>query len=257
MLNSLKKPFLPLMHYLGRSKRQRVFDRDPVIIGGCGRSGTTLLLSILSAHPSVYAIPKELSVFNYWEEKDGRRVPLRLDRLNREILRRGIPQEAHRWSEKTPRNVRHIPEIMDYFGGKAKFIHIIRDGRDVVLSQHPDKKDEWWVDPQRWVRDVRAGLEHADDSNVLTIFYENLVKDYETTIRQVCSFLEEPFTETLLQWHKHSTVRSSNAWHSGVRQLSDRSVEKWRLAENKLRVEEFKKNTEAMKLLGELGYPMA
>ena len=258
MLNPLKKTFLPLMHRLGQRKMDRVFDREPVIIGGCGRSGTTLLLSILSAHPSILAIPGELSVFNYWEENEaGRLMPLRLDRLHREILRRRIPKGAHRWSEKTPRNVRHIPEIMDYFNGKVKFIHIIRDGRDVTLSRHPDREDAWWVDPGRWVEDVRSGLEHAAKPGVLTIYYERLVRDYETTMREVCDFIDEPFTDSLRQWHKHSTVRSSNAWHTGLRELSDRSVEKWRKPENKSRVKEFEKNREAMKLLEELGYPLS
>ena len=257
MLNPLKKIFVPMMHRLGRRKMLRVFDREPLIIGGCGRSGTTLLLSILSAHPSILAIPKELSVFNYWEEDEaGRLVPLRLDRLHREILRRRIPKGVHRWSEKTPRNVRHIPEINRYFDGRMKFIHIIRDGRDVTLSRHPDRKDDWWVGPDRWVEDVRAGLSHADDPNVLTIYYEKLVRDYEPTMQEVCDFIDEPFTDSLRQWHEHSTVRSSNAWHTGLRELSDRSVEKWRKLENKSRVKEFEKNREAMQLLGELGYPL-
>src|SRR6056297_413126 len=104
MLNSFKKSFFPLILYLGRKKMERAFDREPVIIGGCGRSGTTLLQSILSAHPSILGFPKELSVFNYWREKDGGKEPLRIDRLYREIFIRHVPKGVRRWSEKTPRN---------------------------------------------------------------------------------------------------------------------------------------------------------
>ena len=39
--------------------RQRLSRMSPIVIGGCARSGTTLLLSVLSCHPNVYAIPVE------------------------------------------------------------------------------------------------------------------------------------------------------------------------------------------------------
>lgn len=256
MLNSLKRPFLPLLYYWGRKKMGRVFDREPVIIGGCARSGTTLLLSILSAHPHILAFPRELSVFNYWLKRQGRLQPWRLDRLYREVLIRRIPSQVHRWSEKTPGNVRHIDKIMDYWNGKAKFIHIIRDGRDVVLSRHPDN-NEYLVDPRWWVSDVKAGLEHASHPNVLTIYYEDLVKQYESTLRSVCSFIEEPFTGSLKDWHRHASLRSSNAWHNGIRELSDRSIGKWRQEQHRERVEAFMHHDQARKLLEELGYPLS
>jgi hypothetical protein len=255
MLNRFKKPFLPLLSFLGKKKMERAFDREPVIIGGCGRSGTTLLQSILSAHPSIMGFPKELSVFNYWDEKKERIRPLRIDRLYREVFIRKIPSEVRRWSEKTPRNVRHIERIMDYFDGRVKFIHIIRDGRDVVLSQHPDKKG-YWVDPRRWVDDVKEGLKHADHPNVLTIYYENLVRDYEGTLKQILDFIGEPFASELKQWHEHTSLKKSNAWHEGVRKLSDRSIGKWRKKQNQSRVEAFMKNEQARKLLEQLGYPL-
>ena len=255
MLNRFKKPFLPLVSYLGRKKMERAFDREPVIIGGCGRSGTTLLQSILSAHPSILAFPKELSVFNYWEGKKKDPRPMRIDRLYREVFIRRIPKEVRRWSEKTPRNVRHIEGIMDYFEGRAKFIHIIRDGRDVVLSQHPDKKG-YWVDPRRWVTDVKAGLKHTDHPNVLTIYYENLVGDYEGTMKKILDFIHEPFTKHLEQWHEHTSLKKSNAWHEGVRKLSDRSIGKWRKEQNQSRTEDFMNHDEARKLLEQLGYPL-
>jgi hypothetical protein len=144
---------------------------------------------------------------------------------------------------------------MDYFEGRAKFIHIIRDGRDVVLSQHPDK-DGYWVDPRRWVTDVQAGLKHGDHPNVLTIYYENLVRDYEATMKEILAFIGEPFTEQLEQWHEHTSLRKSNAWHEGVRKLSDRSIGKWRKKQNQSRVEAFMKDEQARKLLEQLGYPL-
>ncbi len=57
---------------IGRLKND--FPDPPVIIGGCGRSGTTLLLSILASHPAILGVPEELYLFYPY--------PFHLQRLN-------------------------------------------------------------------------------------------------------------------------------------------------------------------------------
>ena len=46
-----------------------------------------------------------------------------------------------RWAEKTPLNVRHLGWIYRHFPN-ARFIHVIRDGRDVACSlrSHPVRR---------------------------------------------------------------------------------------------------------------------
>ena len=150
----------PMINALGRWKERRNFTRDPILIGGCGRSGTTLLLAILSAHPNIFAFSRELVAVVDWKPADNdpdSLEPARLDRLYRELLWRRIPPSAQRWCEKTPRNVHHIDKILDFWPN-SRFFHIVRDPRDVLTSRHPTRPDEYWVSPERWVRDVRAGL---------------------------------------------------------------------------------------------------
>jgi len=253
MLNPFKEAFFPVLRFFGKRKMQRVFSEEPILIGGCGRSGTTLLLSVLSAHPAVYAIPNELSVFNYWTKRKYKE-PLRIDRLYREVLFSHIPKQATRFCEKTPRNVRHIPEIMNFFDGHVKFIHIVRDGRDVILSQHPDKKNEYWIKPERWIKDVSAGLAYAEHENVLTIKYEDLVEDYSSTINQICSFLNLEMTEELLNWLEHTKVRDNQAWHNGVSSLHSRSIGKWKQRQNEGIIKSAMANEEFAELLEKLGY---
>lgn len=253
MLNPFKAAFFPVLRYFGKRKMERVFSEEPILIGGCGRSGTTLLLSVLSAHPAVYAIPNELSVFNYWTERKHKE-PLRLDRLYREVLFSRIPKQATRFCEKTPRNVRYIPEIMEYFNDQVKFIHIVRDGRDVILSQHPDKKDDYWIKPERWIKDVSAGLSYAEHENVLTIKYEDLVENYSSTINQICSFLNLEMTEELSNWLEHTRVRDNQAWHNGVTSLHGRSIGKWKKRANEQVIKSAMENEKFVELLEKLGY---
>ncbi|NIR47629.1 sulfotransferase, partial [candidate division KSB1 bacterium] len=115
-------------------RAQKRFTDCPIILGGCARTGTSLLLSILAAHPRIFAFPTETGVFSNWQyngnsnEGSPKYVPERMDRLYRYILSHVIPKSATHWCEKTPSNVRHIDKILAYFDHKVKFIHLIRDG---------------------------------------------------------------------------------------------------------------------------------
>ena len=74
-------------------------------------------------------------------------------------------------------------KVLEEFRERVKIIHIVRDGRDVVLSRHPVDTARHWISPSRWVEDVSAGLSFEGHPQVLTIRYEDLVKEYDITIR--------------------------------------------------------------------------
>jgi hypothetical protein len=256
MLQFYKKPFLPLIIALGKAKAKRRFSKEPIFIGGCGRSGTTILLSIISAHPEVFACPRELGLFNELIYDDqGQPGPYRIDRLYRCILTKKIKASATRFCEKSPSNVKRIETIDSYFKGNFKFIHIIRDGRDVCLSVHPTAKDRYWVEPRRWVNDVKAGLAFKKHPKVLTIHYEDLMDNYAQTIREICSFCELPLTPEMENWFEHTTVKRNRAYHQGVQKLHQGSIAKWKDPQNAKRVAEVMQYPGFEELLQELGYP--
>ena len=240
MLTPFKRVFVPLILHLGRRKEKRIFSGAPIIIGGGARSGTTLLLSILSAHPFIFVFRKELSLFKYGKELDGRFMPERIDRFYSGILRKRIGRPVDRWCEKTPNNIRHIPRIDSFFQGKEyRFIHIIRDGRDVVLSRHPHTMHrKYHVEPAQWVADVREGLKYAHRENFLTIRYESLIGDFENTIARVCGHLGVHLDDRILNFYEHATVRKNPAYFSGLQKIHMNSIGKWKKPEHKERVEE-------------------
>lgn len=250
-LNKIKEVFNPILYYFGKKKAAKHFTGDPILIGGCGRSGTTLLLSIISSHSDVYAFPKEIGAFSEWNNGNAR-----LDRLYRYILTHKLPEEKKRMCEKTPANVRYFDRILDHFNQDVKLIHLIRDGRDVMLSQHPKNPDKYWVSPDRWINDVSAGLKFRNHPNVLTIKYENLILSYQDTIKKITKFTNLELNDEILNWHQHTKVRKNEAWDSKVKKLHSNSVGKYKRSSNQKRINQIMSNDQVVSLLKRLDYPI-
>ena len=260
MKKSIKLKANSIVRYLGERKEACHFDQDPIIIGGCGRSGTTLLLSILAAHPDIFAIPHESVALVNWETSSQNQkkakchlYPARIDRLYRHLLVKRIPPRNRRWCEKTPRNIHHVENILQYWD-KAFFINIIRDPRDVLTSRHRNKPGEYWVSLNRWVKDVSRGLEFKDHPRVFTVRYEDLVQDFEPTIQKLCAFMEMECGPNILSWHTHTTVRKNRAWEGKVVKLHTKSVQKWKLPEHAVRLAQIMGDKRILGLMERLNY---
>lgn len=245
----------PVINYFGRKKERKSFSKAPILIGGCGRSGTTLLLSIISAHPKIYAYPHEVDAFTKWRrKKDNSLFPVRADRMYRYLLTHKVSKQTHRWCEKRPFNVLNIPEILEYHGPKSKFIHIVRDARAVCTSRHPEKPSEYWVSIDRYVRDVSAGLKYLDHPQLHTLKYEDLILNTEAEIMKICEFLEEKPVNEIINWYDHATVRQNRAWFGGVTDIQRESLSKWQKPENKDRVDEIMGDERVKELMKKLKY---
>lgn len=100
-------------------------------------------------------------------------------------------EEKSEWVNKTPEILRFQPELRRLLG-RVRFIHLIRDGRDVVQSS---VKLKWWsveAGSRAWkmfIGEVRAHAAHCPD-DYLEVRYEDLVTDHVGTLQRVFSFLE-------------------------------------------------------------------
>ena len=110
-----------------------------------------------------------------------------------------------RWGDKTPAYVHEIERIHTIFP-HAQFIHIIRDARDVCISL----RNVGWHGPKLrhmadyWRGEVMRGITAGralGDSYYLEVPYETLVTRTEETLKQICSFLDEPFDASMLAWY--------------------------------------------------------
>lgn len=232
---------------------KRVSTKEPIFIGGCGRSGTTILLSILGAHKKIQAIPYESSIFLLKNLEVNSKIKTKVLLYN--LLIKHKKKSAHRWLEKTPRNIHSIKEIKNIFDNKFKFIHIVRDGRDVITSKHPTKnKNEYWIDTDRWVKDVQEGLKYKNDKNVLTIKYEDLVSSRSDVIMSILNFIDEEYTDEIDNYTNYTNVKKNSAWNKEVQKIYNTSVKKWEEPEHRYVIEDFYNNEKAMNLMLSLRY---
>jgi hypothetical protein len=238
----------------------RKLKQAPIVIGGCERSGTTLLHRALAAHPNILAIPEETwSLCHSAEAGFGGNRPIRLEHLWYSLGK--IPPSHYegklpeRWSEKSPCNIYYFDQIRERFDNNVKLIQIVRDGRDVVTSIHKTIKSHAPLVPvERWVASVRAGLKYLEDSSVLTLRYEDLVKNFHRETERVCNFLGYPLVPREVErWQDYTPIKHH---HSGpIKPITTDSIGKWgKIGEWSNKVEELMMDDGAVELLKRYSY---
>jgi hypothetical protein len=212
-------------------------SRAPVFVLGCGRSGTTLLYHMLLSAGGFAIYRAESNAINLLEPRFGN---LSLKR-NKELLmdawlasklfeRSGLEsatirakviaecrnggdflrilmeeiarnQHVERWAECTPEHLLHLPRIKQTIP-EALIIHIIRDGRDVALSNEKVGyvRRAWWDRKPHvlacglyWEWIVRKG--RADGSKLgadyTEVRFEDLITDPRPVLAKLGAFIEQ------------------------------------------------------------------
>jgi protein-tyrosine sulfotransferase len=228
-------------------------DQRHVVIGGSPRSGTTLLRRTLDRHsglccgpesslflPGPIRLPWLAKAFDI--EQDDLRGLLAQSRSQGAFIdafaeRYRAVRDRPRWAEKTPLNVLHIDWILEHFP-EASFIHVVRDGRDVICSMRA--YGDWrWVDgmwtrvprdwtveecAQRWLRDTGKAIRHRGDPRYVEVRYEALVAQPEDALTGVLSSIGEAFEPAMLKESEADEDGSVDA--KGP--ISGASVGRWR-----------------------------
>jgi hypothetical protein len=109
-----------------------------------------------------------------------------------------------RYGDKTPWFIMRITELSELFP-ESRFVHLIRDGRDVALSI---REMSWG--PSRmpalaefWAKRIRIGRTEGarlGPERYLELRYEDLVEDPAGELRRVCAFLDLDFREEMLAY---------------------------------------------------------
>jgi hypothetical protein len=172
--------------------------------------------------------------------------------------------------DKTPGYARHVPLLHELFPG-ARFVHLIRDGRDVCLSaidwRRPGKllacASSWREDPVttaalwwNWhVRMARESGRELGPSLYCELRYESLVAAPADECARLCAFLGLRYSDLMLRFHEGRTrhepgLDSKDAWLPVTAGLRD-----WRTQMAPVDLERFE--AAAGEVLDELGYPCA
>ncbi len=198
-----------------------------IFVGGCERSGTSLVQKLLVSHSRIAGGPELVFTGRIAElyRRMGGRYPSsyasriaafydgeRLTEAFRSFLEgffRPIFErdpDAVYFSEKTPSNLFAAPELLRIFPG-ARFVHVLRDGRDVLASHHDvrrrfEEAGEPYHHPTfrsprvcvRWNRaaEKHAALETDPDLGARShlLRYEELLQEPERVLTGLFSFLE-------------------------------------------------------------------
>ena len=118
-------------------------------------------------------------------------------------------QGKPRWGDKTPGYATRMRRIQRALP-EARFVHLIRDGRDVVLSRQTKSRRPPPVGlaAKRWKRRIISTRKRAKGvSHYLELRYEDLVLDTEGTLRRVCEYIEMPFDPAMLAYHERAEER--------------------------------------------------
>ena len=278
-----------------------------VFIVGCPRSGTTLLKRVVDAHPEITITRETHWITKLLEGDDAASVGapvtralldrlladeryqrLRLDPAPLERLvagdrpvsyaelvttvydQHGAKKGKPFVGDKTPRYVRHIAVLHELFP-HARFVHLIRDGRDVCLSvldwkrRHESftKFATWEEDRVStaalwWEARVRAGREAGTPlapGLYRETIYDAFVADPEAACRELCDFLDVRYSERMISFHEgherdDASLSAKRAWRPITPGLRS-----WRTEMSARDLERFEAAAGA--LLDELGYARA
>lgn len=162
------------------------------------------------------------------EKRAPRDFPEFVDEVYRTYLRHKFPGKSI-WGDKTAWYADFIPMIGEFFPG-ARFIHIIRDGRDIACSfrkmeraSHDVRRIalEWTTN----IDTIRTSAMLLCPRRFLEVYYEELVAQPEEILGNICRFLDVPYDDEMLSFHeKNKEQRLEPQRHMAWKQLTESPV---------------------------------
>jgi peptidoglycan/xylan/chitin deacetylase (PgdA/CDA1 family) len=238
-----------------------------IFLVGCPRSGTTILQSLLAAHPEVISFPesKFFQYLFYDKFKCPGKLPSRMEAFFRDEIKRpeflqgfddsqtveaktrwfvgvldGLAAEQNKsiWLEKTPEHLYFIQDI-ERLLPEAKFIHILRNSMDTIASLHDATRNpnELWGYGwnfenccKRWKETILISHKYANKSHHILVKYEDLLDNKVQFLGGLCDFMGIPYDGEMLVNYKEKAANLSLGapWHQGIeRDIKRNNVHKY------------------------------
>jgi len=206
-------------------------QQTPCFLVGAERSGTTLLRLALNAHSGLawtrefeYAVDQIgadgsfPSVEEYCDWLDTHRIfrssayAIRQDLAYPDLIRDFLEQQRSREAKPFVGATvhRHFDRLLRIWPD-ARFIHLVRDPRDVARSV---VKMGWagntWVGVEAWIFAEQLWEQmkgEVPEERRCEVQYEDFAARPDVVLRRVCSFLGLSYESRMLEFHRHSSYR--------------------------------------------------
>jgi hypothetical protein len=224
----------------------------PIFLLGFPRSGTTLLDQALSAHPDIEVL-EEFELFDEvrrdWVDGPKLQALAELSVSDVQTARQqyltaltGQRQQPHRARvvDKLPLNLIYLFLIHRLFP-KAPVLFLVRDPRDVCLSCFFQSFElqgamPYFLDLQQTAEYYSAAMllarQSMDQISNPVFFqrYENLVTDFEPSMRAILDFLELPWSDEIRLYRQKAQQRSIDtpSYQQVTRPLYSDAIGRWR-----------------------------
>jgi hypothetical protein len=259
----------------------------PVFIVGTERSGTNLLRLILNSHQDI-AIPHPPHIMkNFFKleplygdlNKDANFKKLVADvvksvelhpypweiRIDKEKIfvcakernlinvyfelydqyRESVNKKM--WGCKSTFMIYHVAFVRKYYPG-AKFLYMVRDGRDVAVSAKKTIFNRYSVfyTAQLWKKEQEIGmywLNKLPKTDISLVKYEDLLADPHATVRSICAFLGIEYRDSLLNFFETQEAKKSGqlnaAWINTSRPIMKDNLGKFKAELSKAEIDLF------------------
>lgn len=204
------------------------FDGSPVFLIGFPRSGTTLLDTILNAHPGVAVLEEKPMLHKVITQTDSfdinailslssSKIQYLQDIYFKELTKFATESAEKIIIDKLPLNINHLPIILRLFPN-AKIILAMRHPYDSILScwmqnfqLNQPMANFTSIGRISRVYDLSFKImEHSirlfsPDIHVLK--YENLIKDFKTEVTEIFKFLDLAWDEDVINYREKTAER--------------------------------------------------
>ncbi|MDP7030410.1 MAG: sulfotransferase [Phycisphaerales bacterium] len=243
----LRTPHLIVRNIRWRMPRT-VSDRRLIFVVGAPRSGTTLLQRVLASHSKLFSIQGETGIFSarnifardhfklskedtsslFVQSKDI------VDFFSRGV---GLLESRHgegTFVEKTPQHVKHLRFLVKHFP-EARFIHIVRDGRDCFCSaqSHPNipQRSSVATFARYWRSCICCASDVEDVPNVFTVRYEDFTAEPGRVLAGIMASLDLELEQEPGQLDPTKTGKDQRSEFAHFRRLtssiSSETVARW------------------------------
>ncbi len=139
-----------------------------------------------------------------------------------ELYAKKIKRSYKRWGDKNGFYIK-CPEVIKSVFKNAIFIHIVRDGRDIACSYKelmkrdidsmykPNLSTDIMSIAKEWSNNLfhaKNVFDSMNSSDHMTIKYEDLLLNNESTLLKICSFIGECYDPNMSNYYVENKVKS-------------------------------------------------